>query len=643
MKAILTVLFSLFTTISYGEIVRFQKVDSILFRSSQPELTSDYDLYRTNGIKTIINLRNDDSVGPSDQRAQADGFLHIHIPLNADSNHAQYLQAMEQFLSIVHNPSMQPVLVHCRYGKDRTGLAVALYRVFYQGYSPQEAFAEWREIGLSDEWGKGIQDFFWQAIQHRQWFENFDIDLNRPEIAEARNLKLLNPSMSPRELAAQTFVPKDYKDLLLWMKKDLEYYRDNFDLIFESKLSRIRAHEFQRKNDLNQRLKPLYEKLKKDSNNQEIQIEIARIQEEYRNFGFAQEYTNAQDFLDKFVGPKAKILKSSPPASELAKMNRLGSKILYVDTWSVPFFNTATQTREQAYQGIQKTLTKFQNIDFSQNISLLEYTELVALFARPEFDDIRRFKLKFFPTQQERKHFANERSDAMLVGDQFPNEVFSFTNKALRLDPLSLSFGQRLHAMGLISHAKNDALADGRIFTGPADFLEHDQAHAFFNLAVTIPGSTEDWQKVHDAFFYKMNRETNPSKRLMMSIVYFHLTHESGFRTLLMTQNLSSFFETPKFDNLINDIREKIQTRYYYDWVPTLDVFQGGYEEHLKNAFAEVSAFFKYEFAKIYFKSKSKNERIEISKENSFKEPAVNRCSKLFQSNFLDGKTFEVF
>lgn len=427
---------------------------------------------------------------------------------------------------------------------------------------------------------------------------NGDVKFSSRELKQGQAIKAQFPNATPSEIGDKIQITKVQKALLKWMLTDLESYLANFDKFFEAKLQRISEHHVQRVTDLEIRLAPLRERLKHDPNNKALKFEISRLSSEYKPQGFVQEYSNAQDFVDKFVGAKGKILKTAPSINEIGKMDLPGVKTLYVDTWNVPFFNTATQSREEAKSGVKAILDVFKSIDFRGPISFKKFTELTALFARPEFDDLRRYKLVLFPSAKDQVRFKGERSDALIAGNNFPTESFAFIKEKLDLDPLSYSFGSRIHAVGIISHGSR-SLADGRLFTGPADWLEHDLAHAFFNLSISFPGTPEDWIKIHEEFFAKMRSELDAGKRKMMSIVYFHLTHESGYRFLLQDE--------PIYQNLVHDIREKIQTRYYYDWIPDLPEFEGDYEKYLDPVFNEVSFFFREKFRVLQFKAKNAN------------------------------------
>jgi len=52
-----------------------------------------------------------------------------------------------KFLRIVTTPALQPVLVHCQHGSDRTGMMVAVYRIVVQGWSKADALHEMTQGG----------------------------------------------------------------------------------------------------------------------------------------------------------------------------------------------------------------------------------------------------------------------------------------------------------------------------------------------------------------------------------------------------------------------------------------------------------------------------------------------------------------
>ena len=117
-----------------------------LYRSGQ---LSSEDLAKAceqHGIKTIINLRTSKS---SVQRAKRllgpNGVWVVHIPMSP--NTPPDADELNEFFSIMDDPSHHPVLIHCAHGRDRTGVMVAMYRIRYQNWPPKKAYAEMESLG----------------------------------------------------------------------------------------------------------------------------------------------------------------------------------------------------------------------------------------------------------------------------------------------------------------------------------------------------------------------------------------------------------------------------------------------------------------------------------------------------------------
>ena len=439
--------------------------------------------------------------------------------------------------------------------------------------------------GLNSSWGAGKN-----ASQPSRYFSS-------PDIQKSRQIKTLQNLQTSRIVAAKTPIGRRYKNMLEWMKNDLKNYLNHFDEIFNAKLRRIEKHEKQRLEDLEVILSPFKAKLNLNPNDETVLAEIKRLTDLHQPHGYIENYHSSQEFLDKYVGPKGKLLKSSPSAQELLKMDKPGMKTLYVDTWAVPFFNTGTQSRDEAFEGVKAALAEFEALKLNQFISVLQFTELMALFARPEFSDVRRYKLFPFPSEAQIERYGLERNDAQYFGSFYPEENLFAVNKTIGIDPISSLFGERIHLVGLISHSTLDVTADGRIFTGPADFLEHDYAHAYFNLGKAIPGTIEDWQAVYTEFQKILDKTQKQKLKRMMSLTYYHFTHESGFKIL------HHFNATPAelaaFENERAIMHELIKTRYHYDFILAGLNFQEGYAPFVDQAFLEIGNFFKAHFLRI--------------------------------------------
>jgi protein-tyrosine phosphatase len=65
-----------------------------------------------------------------------------HCPFPSDAPFAKFLRVIRE------NPDKK-VFVHCRLGDDRTGMAVAAYRMANESWSPDEAMKEMKAFGFT--------------------------------------------------------------------------------------------------------------------------------------------------------------------------------------------------------------------------------------------------------------------------------------------------------------------------------------------------------------------------------------------------------------------------------------------------------------------------------------------------------------
>lgn len=99
-----------------------------VYRSNQPSASEIKDYADRYGIKTIVNLRGEDGNASWYRKevatAKGLGLTHIDFKMSAD----QELSANEarQLIAILRD-APKPVLIHCRSGADRTGLASVIY------------------------------------------------------------------------------------------------------------------------------------------------------------------------------------------------------------------------------------------------------------------------------------------------------------------------------------------------------------------------------------------------------------------------------------------------------------------------------------------------------------------------------------
>lgn len=111
------------------------KVSDALYRGAQPRPAGIGELKKL-GIKTIVDLTRESK---DKKLIKGYDFVYHSIPMTATTPREDLFL---KFLEITANPDNHPVFVHCVHGADRTGAAVALYRIKLEGWGVEDAIAE---------------------------------------------------------------------------------------------------------------------------------------------------------------------------------------------------------------------------------------------------------------------------------------------------------------------------------------------------------------------------------------------------------------------------------------------------------------------------------------------------------------------
>ena len=139
--------------------------EGFIFLATQPNLSQD-----DQPIKTIVSLRafNDDAPIVPETSA-------LHLEQIRFKTWYPEDEDVVKFLRIATTPAMQPVLVHCQHGSDRTGTMVAIYRIAYEGWTKKQA---------TDEMIKGGFGFhpMWQNLL--RYIDKLDIGAIKEQVAK---------------------------------------------------------------------------------------------------------------------------------------------------------------------------------------------------------------------------------------------------------------------------------------------------------------------------------------------------------------------------------------------------------------------------------------------------------------------------
>jgi protein tyrosine phosphatase (PTP) superfamily phosphohydrolase (DUF442 family) len=128
----------------YVGLPNFAEVSPNLFRGGQPGVDG-LEALKKLGVSIIVDMRGTKS-SHEELAVKKLGMRYVaipwHCPFPADPVFARFLKLIQA------NPGKK-IFVHCRLGDDRTGMAVAAYRMADEGWSAQEALKEMEEFGFT--------------------------------------------------------------------------------------------------------------------------------------------------------------------------------------------------------------------------------------------------------------------------------------------------------------------------------------------------------------------------------------------------------------------------------------------------------------------------------------------------------------
>ena len=146
----------------FATIPNEQMIHENLYRGGRPEM-ADIDRLVEQNFKLIINFENDPNAVEAEKKyAEQKGLRYLSFPMNAWDTPND--QAVNEVIQILIKSKNQKVFIHCKHGRDRTGLMSALYRVLVQKWKSQDAYTEMIDLGFRKIF-KNMENYYWQKAK----------------------------------------------------------------------------------------------------------------------------------------------------------------------------------------------------------------------------------------------------------------------------------------------------------------------------------------------------------------------------------------------------------------------------------------------------------------------------------------------
>jgi protein tyrosine/serine phosphatase len=139
-------------TAAGSQLKHFGRVDEGVYKGSRPRSDADYRFLQSLHVKYIVDLQVLSVLTRFEQRkASKYGITVIPGLMNA-SPVSPSEKHIDTILTILRDGRYHPVYFHCKFGRDRTSVIAALYKMYFLGMSQQEGMRYVRDSGYKYGW-----------------------------------------------------------------------------------------------------------------------------------------------------------------------------------------------------------------------------------------------------------------------------------------------------------------------------------------------------------------------------------------------------------------------------------------------------------------------------------------------------------
>ena len=127
-------------------VPKYAVVNDRVSRGGQPSGEGFRNL-AASGVRTVVDLQEKGERSKDEKHlVEALGMKYINVPMKGMKTPEE--KQISRVLKALQNEKAGPVFIHCKRGADRTGVAIACYRMEHDGWSNREALQEARNRGM---------------------------------------------------------------------------------------------------------------------------------------------------------------------------------------------------------------------------------------------------------------------------------------------------------------------------------------------------------------------------------------------------------------------------------------------------------------------------------------------------------------
>lgn len=164
MRAVVCIFLALWSLFGISAVRADMEIRAVvpgqLYRSHPPKTPEDYAKLQALGIRTVLDIRKfkHRAIEKEAQELAARGIQGKNVPF---SFHPEKDGSAEQVFQALINQADYPLCIHCNLDRDRSSLAIGLFRIRCQGWSQERAFKEMREFGFKRHL-LALNRYFWE-------------------------------------------------------------------------------------------------------------------------------------------------------------------------------------------------------------------------------------------------------------------------------------------------------------------------------------------------------------------------------------------------------------------------------------------------------------------------------------------------